>query len=75
MRCAEELERVALSFAAIFEILLALSPAAITGAKAHVSYLVLSRNLVYYRLTTLTSAGYGDIIPVLPLARSLSRSD
>jgi hypothetical protein len=63
---------VALSFAAIFEILLALNPAAITGATAHGSYLVLSRNLVYYSLTTLTSTGYGDIIPVLPLARSLS---
>ena len=63
---------VALSFAALYEILLALNPASISGATARGDYLVLGRNLVYYSLATITSTGYGDIVPVLPLARSLS---
>ena len=63
---------IALSYAALYEILLALNPDAISGATARGEYLVLGRNLVYYSLATITSTGYGDIVPVLPLARSLS---
>lgn len=63
---------VALSFAALYEILLVLYPGAITGATVRGSYLVLGRNLVYYSLETITSTGYGDIVPIAPLARSLS---
>ena len=63
---------IALSFAAMYEILLALNPASISGATTHGDYLVLGRNLVYYSLATITSTGYGDIVPILPLARSLS---
>jgi hypothetical protein len=63
---------IALSFAALYEILLAANPAAITGATARGEYLVLGRTLVYYSLATITSTGYGDVVPVLPLARSLS---
>jgi hypothetical protein len=63
---------VALSFAALYEILLALNPASISGVAVRGDYLVLGRNLVYYSLATITSTGYGDIVPVLPLARSLS---
>ena len=29
-------------------------------------------NLVYFSLVTLTSVGYGDLVPVHPLARSLA---
>jgi hypothetical protein len=63
---------IALSFAALYEILLALNPDSISRATARGSYLVLGRNLVYYSLATITSTGYGDIVPILPLARSLS---
>ena len=63
---------LALSFAALYEILLALNPAAITGATVRGSYLVLNRNLIYYNLETITTTGYGDFVPVAPLARSLS---
>jgi hypothetical protein len=63
---------IALSFAALYESLLALNPASISGATVRGDYLVLGRNLVYYSLATITSTGYGDIVPVLPLARSLS---
>jgi hypothetical protein len=29
-------------------------------------------NLLYFSLTTLTTTGYGDIVPVDPIARSLA---
>ena len=31
----------------------------------------LASNLVYFRFVTLSSTGYGDIVPVHPIARSL----
>jgi hypothetical protein len=63
---------IALLFAALYEILLALLPGSISGVAAQGNYLVLGRGLIYYSLTTLTSIGYGDLLPIHPLARSLS---
>jgi hypothetical protein len=31
--------------------------------------------LIYYSLTTLTTTGYGDILPVSPWARSLANAE
>jgi hypothetical protein len=63
---------IALWFAALYEIVLALIPGSISGVAPSGHYLVLGRGLVYYSLTTLTSTGYGDLLPIDPLARSLS---
>jgi Ion channel len=63
---------IAVAFAALYEILLTLIPNSISGIESHGNYLVWGRGLVYYSLTTLTSTGYGDIVPTHPLARSLS---
>jgi hypothetical protein len=63
---------LALSFAALYEILLALIPGSISGVASKGDYLVLGRGLIYYSLTTLTSTGFGDLVPIHPLARSLS---
>jgi hypothetical protein len=63
---------VALLFAALYQILLALMPGSISSIAGHGNYLVLGRGVVYYSLTTLTSTGYGDLLPIHPLARSLS---
>ena len=63
---------IALSFAALYEALLALIPGSISGIVGGGDYLVLGRGVVYYSLTTLTSTGYGDLLPTHPLARSLS---
>jgi hypothetical protein len=63
---------IALSFAALYEILLALFPGSIAHVAVRGNYLILARGLVYYSLTTLTSTGYGDVLPIHPLARSLS---
>ncbi len=66
---------IALSFAAVYEMLLALLPGAISGAVVHGKYLVLSQSMVYYSFTTLTSTGYGDLVPIHPLVRSLSNME
>jgi hypothetical protein len=63
---------IAVSFAALYEILTELIPNAISGVTPHRNYVVWGRGLVYYSLSTLTSTGFGDIIPRHPLARSLS---
>jgi hypothetical protein len=63
---------IALSFSAFYEILLALIPGSISGVTASGDYLVLARGLVYYSLSTLTSIGSGDLLPMHPLLRSLS---
>ena len=63
---------IALLFSALYEILLALYPGAISGIALRGGYPVLGRALVYYSLSTLTSTGYGDLLPIHPLARSLS---
>ena len=63
---------IAVGFAALYEIVLTLIPNSITGVAPHGNYLLWGRGLVYYSLTTLTSTGYGDIVPKHPLARSLS---
>jgi hypothetical protein len=63
---------IALFFASLFEAFVALVPGAIAGAAVHGKYLLIGQGLVYYSFSTLTSTGYGDLVPVHPLVRSLS---
>jgi hypothetical protein len=62
---------IGLVFVALYSMVGAYSPNAFTGTTitAHVS---LPSDLVYFSFTTLTTLGYGDIMPVHPFARSLS---
>ena len=62
---------IGLVFVALYTLVGAHSPNAFTGltVTAHVS---LPSDLVYFSFTTLTTLGYGDIMPVHPIARSLS---
>jgi hypothetical protein len=62
---------IGLVFVALYTMVGAYSPNAFTGmtVTAHVS---LPSDLVYFSFTTLTTLGYGDIMPVHPIARSLS---
>jgi hypothetical protein len=63
---------IGLLFAALYQILVALIPDSISEVAQHGGYPVLARTLVYFSLGTLTSTGYGDVLPIHPLARSLS---
>lgn len=62
---------IGLVFVALYSMVGAYSPNAFSGTTitARVS---LPSDLVYFSFTTLTTLGYGDIMPVHPIARSLS---
>jgi hypothetical protein len=49
----------------------ALSPGAFSGLQVH-DRVSLPPDLVYFSFETLTTVGFGDIVPVHPFARSLS---
>ena len=63
---------IGLAFAALYELLITLVPNAITAVPARGDYLVVGKSLMYYSLSTLTSIGYGDLLPIHPIARTLS---
>ena len=62
---------IGLVFVALYTLVGAYAPNAFSGTTitARVS---LPSDLVYFSFTTLTTLGYGDIMPVHPIARSLS---
>jgi Ion channel len=63
---------IALAFAAAYQIMIVLIPGAITPLPADSDHSVVGPRLVYFSLVTLTSTGYGDILPLHPIARSLA---
>jgi hypothetical protein len=63
---------VALVFVALYCFAALLLPNAFTGIKPLQDNLSVAGNLVYFSFVTLTSVGYGDIVPLHPYARSLA---
>jgi hypothetical protein len=63
---------IALAFATLYKILITLIPDAIFPAIVGIDRIVVGSHLVYFSLVTLTSTGYGDIVPLHPIARSLA---
>jgi hypothetical protein len=61
---------MALTFAALFALVGVMVPGAFTGLPIEDNP-ALASNLIYFSFVTLTSTGYGDILPVHPVARSL----
>lgn len=61
---------LALIFASVYAYLCHISPGAFSNVS--VSPRPLFGQLLYFSLATLTTTGYGDIVPLHPLARSLS---
>ena len=59
-------------FAAAFSLILELNPNAFTSPPAANGDLGRLATMLYFSLSTLTTTGYGDIVPVDPFARSLS---
>lgn len=54
-----------LCFAGVYELIDALLPGAISGSESDAS-------LIFFSLVTLTTLGYGDVLPVHPIARSVA---
>ena len=63
---------VALAFDAMFRLIAGVSPGAFGGLPPGLDMAQLSGDLMYFSMTTLTTVGYGDIVPVHPVARSLA---
>ena len=61
---------IALIFVALFALVGKLMPKAFSGIAIDDST-TLASNLIYFSFVTLTSTGYGDVVPVHPIARSL----
>ena len=59
-----------LTFVALFTFVGLLVPHSFSGLSFE-DNLALPTNLVYFSFATLTTTGYGDIVPILPIARSL----
>ena len=62
---------IGIVFVALFTLVGALAPGSFTGISVH-DRVSLPPDLVYFSFTTLTTVGYGDIVPIHPFARSLS---
>jgi hypothetical protein len=62
----------AITFAAAFSLIWDLNPAAFVIPRAAADDLGVLATMLYFSLTTLTTTGYGDIVPIDPFARSLA---
>lgn len=61
---------ISLIFVALFALVGQLIPKAFSGIAID-DNAALASNLIYFSFVTLTSTGYGDVVPVHPIARSL----
>jgi hypothetical protein len=62
----------AVGFSLLYELVAALSPRALSGLSLDSGQAALHANMLYFSLSTLTTTGYGDLVPVEPVARSLA---
>ena len=62
---------IGIGLAEVFQLTEAVSPGAFSNLAGHTAGQV-QAELLYYSLVTLTTLGYGDIVPVLPLARTMA---
>jgi hypothetical protein len=63
---------IGLLFVALFCFVAAFQANAFTGIGVLHDNLAVAGNLIYFSFVTLTSVGYGDIVPVHPYARGLA---
>ena len=62
----------AMIFASAFSLIRDLNPVSFAGLPAATGDLGELATMLYFSLTTFTTTGYGDIVPVDPFARSLA---
>ena len=63
---------IGIIFMALFSLVDLLAPNAFSGLGALQDTLAIASKFIYFSFVTLTSVGYGDIVPVHPIARSLA---
>ena len=63
---------IGLTFMSLYCFVALIVLAAFSGLQPLQDNLAVASNLIYFSFVTLTSVGYGDIVPVHPVARSLT---
>jgi len=63
---------IGLTFVAVFGLVALLVPDAFKGLEPPQGNFAIAGNLVYFSFVTLTTIGYGDIVPLHPYARGLA---
>jgi hypothetical protein len=63
---------IAVAFTSIFRMIQELNPSAFSNAPAHQTEAAAASTMLYFSFTTLTSTGFGEILPVDPFARSMA---
>jgi len=63
---------IGLIFVALFCFIALIEPGAFAGLQPLSDNLAVAGNLIYFSFVTLTSVGYGDIVPLHPFARGLA---
>jgi hypothetical protein len=63
---------IALGFTSIYRMISELDPAAFADVSGNVTETAALSRMLYFSFTTLTATGYGEILPVNPLARSMA---
>ena len=63
---------IGVMFASIFRLISELDPAAFASVPAHQTEMAAVSAMLYFSFTTLTSTGFGEILPINPLARSMA---
>jgi hypothetical protein len=63
---------IALLFAAFYHCIVLLVPDALTDLPTTTDRAVLNARLLYFSLSTLTTTGYGDVVPTYPLAQGIA---
>jgi hypothetical protein len=63
---------IALAFTSIYRLIQELNPAAFNSIPTHQAEAAAATNMLYFSFTTLTSTGFGEILPIDPFARSMA---
>lgn len=63
---------IALAFTSVFRMIFELDPGAFANVPAHQVESAGLSSMLYFSFTTLTATGFGEILPINPLARSMA---
>jgi hypothetical protein len=63
---------VALAFTSVYRLIEELDPNAFASVPARQTEAAAASNMLYFSFTTLTSTGFGEILPINPFARSMA---